>query len=99
MSAGYRIEILSRGQRLHPRGNVDVVVHFDDGRRLGGTFFTIEAVRELMKRYRTTGECAGGSYFFAKDMVLVEKLTEDAIDRTVADLVATGELESALSAL
>lgn len=94
--SGYRIDVLKGARRLDPhRDNVDVEVHFEDGRRYTATFFTLESIRSVMKAYEKSGECAGGLYFFATDMILVRKLTEETIERTVADLIANDELEAA----
>lgn len=92
----YQIDILGGARRLDPhRDNVDVVVRFEDGRRYTATFFTLENVRSLMKSYEQSGECASGLYFFASDMILIKKLNEESIRRSVADLIEKGELEDA----
>ena len=73
--------------------NVDVEVHLPDGSRWGATFFTLKNIRTLMNRYRSTGECSGGLYFWAADMVLLEELTYGTIIATVEDLLAEGEFQ------
>ena len=50
-----------------------------------------------MKDYRKTGECANGSYFWTSDMLIVQKLTEQTICKTVENLLADGEFESVFS--
>ena len=75
--------------------NVDVFVDFANGTRYTATFFTLENVRTLMERYRETGECAHGLYSWASHMIIVERLTKAHVERTVADLLVTGEFTRA----
>lgn len=77
--------------------NVDVEVELDDGRRFCATFFTLENIRRLFAKNKTTGECHSGLYFWATDMIIVEVLTLDTIEKTVKDLLACREFESAFS--
>ncbi|GLR13239.1 hypothetical protein GCM10007907_20290 [Chitinimonas prasina] len=74
--------------------NIDVLVDLEDGRRYAATFFTVDNLRTIMKRHRDSGECAEGTYIWAVDMIVVESISVDVIRRTVADLIATGEIES-----
>jgi hypothetical protein len=93
---GYRILLIEGIDDLDPiENNVDVEIHFDDGRRYGATLFTLENVRSLMERYRSTGECGGGSYFWASQMVIVPSLTPTAIAQAIAAMIAEGCLEPA----
>ena len=75
--------------------NVDVVVHFEDGSRYTATFFTPENVQLIRARYRESGECADGLYFWASHMILIEHLTWENVARAVADLIESGEFASA----
>jgi hypothetical protein len=77
--------------------NVDVEVTLAEGGRFGATFFTLESVHRLFQKNRVTGECAGGLYLWAADMILVDLLTTEVIQKTVEDLLATGEFFSAFS--
>ena len=77
--------------------NVDVEVTLADGGRFGATFFTLENLQRLFQKNRTTGECAGGLYLWATNMILVEKLTMDVIQKAVEDLLESGELSSAFT--
>ena len=79
--------------------NLDVEVTLTDGRRFGATFFTLQNVRRLFEKNRATGECHGGLYLWAANMILVETLTMDVIRKTIADLLENGELFSAFSIL
>jgi hypothetical protein len=74
--------------------NVDVLIDLEDGRLFSATFFTIKNLLTLMKAYGDTGECAGGTYVWAKDMIVVESISKEAIRQVVADLIESGEIES-----
>lgn len=94
----YTIDIVSTEGRMIPQdGNVDVEVRFKTGQRYGATFFTIENIRQIMERYESTGECNQGQYFWASDMIIVQRIGEDVIRETINDLLRTGEFEQAFS--
>ena len=95
VSDGYVVEVLNH-ERINPTDdNVDVFVYFADGRKYVATFFTLANIRSLMRKDRDTGECAAGLYFWASDMLIVERLDRETIERTIADLMHTGEFEKA----
>ena len=50
-----------------------------------------------MQRYTKTGECAAGSYFWASNMIIVQKLTEQTICQAIDDLLAAEEFMSIFS--
>lgn len=98
MGQTYEVRFVPHGANPHPVDeNVDVEVVFDSGAFYVATFFTLENVRGLIEKNRRTGECLGGLYFWASDMIIVERLTWAAVSQTVADLIASGEFESAFS--
>lgn len=77
--------------------NVDVEVAFLDGSRYTATFFTIENIRSLFAKNKNTGECAGGTYLWATEMILVEKLDIETMRATVHGLIRDGELDVAFT--
>ena len=79
--------------------NVDLEVRFDDGSRFAATFFTLNNLQSLFEKNKQTGECKGGLYLWASDMVIVQRLSEAIIAETVGELIATGEFEGAFSRL
>ena len=79
--------------------NVDVVVHFEDGRRFGATFFTLRCIQTLMDRWATTGECASGLYFWSRTPIVVRSLEQSVVEAVVADLLASGDFEGAFERL
>jgi hypothetical protein len=78
--------------------NVDVEVHTEAG-RWSASFFTLANIESLITRYAATGECAGGLYLWAADMIVVRELSYEVIRRTVAQLQRDGEFESAFGLL
>jgi hypothetical protein len=85
-------------QLWDPAGdNVDVEVTLGNGSRFGATFFTVNNVERLFQRNRETGECASGIYLWAANMILVQELTMEVMEKTVADLLDNEEFYSAFS--
>ena len=77
--------------------NVDVYVRFRSGERFSATFFTLVNLHRLFAKNRDTGECAAGTFLWAANMIVVERLTRDVVDRTVAELLRTGEFDAVFS--
>lgn len=50
-----------------------------------------------MKKYKNSGECAGGLFFWAADMVIVNQLSERIICATIDRLLDDGEFVSVFS--
>lgn len=72
--------------------NVDVEIKLNNGRKFIATFFTIENIKSLLHHYQKTGECANGLYIWATDMIIVDRLTEDVIRKSIVDLINNGEI-------
>jgi len=79
--------------------NVDVQVYFDDGRTYTATIFTLKNIQSIFEKYEHTGECLSGLYFWTLDMLIVQKLTMEVIERMIADLIESGEYTTALRPL
>lgn len=75
--------------------NVDVEIHLDNGEAYTATFFTQANVARLFEKNSKTGECAGGLYFWAADMIIVSTLSEAVIRDSVKDLIDADELRLA----
>jgi len=76
-------------------GNTDAIVTLEDGSRWVATFFSYANIRSLAEKNKRTGECLGGRYFYATDMVLVDEVSRSRIREVVEDLLASGEFDSA----
>ncbi|MFZ6680947.1 hypothetical protein [Undibacterium sp. Tian12W] len=79
--------------------NIDVQIDLLDGRKFTATLFTLRNLTYLLDKYRTTGECANGTYIWAADMIVVESLDEATIQKTIASLIETGDIEFACTEL
>ena len=94
----YQLTIYNGTAPLNPENdNVDVQVTFPNGESFSAVFFTPQNIDTLMKRYKKTGECAKGLYFWASDMLIVQELTKHTICETIDNLLADGEFESVFS--
>ncbi|MEU1721560.1 hypothetical protein [Nonomuraea sp. NPDC005692] len=60
---------------------------------------TLDAIQQVMDRYRDTGECSSGAYFWTTDLIIMRRPGIPAMVDAVADLIATGELTAACGAL
>ena len=94
----YKLTIYCGITPLNPdNANVDVHVTFPNGESFSAVFFTLQNIDTLMKHYKQTGECADGSYFWASDMIVVQRLTEQAICETIDNLLAEEEFTCVFS--
>ena len=94
----YKVRFVPEDANPHPLDeNIDVEVEFATGEYYVATFFTLENIRILFEKNRRTGECLNGLYFWASDMILVQRLTMDVIAQTVEDLLESGEFDDAFS--
>lgn len=79
----------------HPAdANTDVIVMHADGTRWEATFFTYKNILSLTSKYKQTGECLSGRYFWASDMILVEEITRPLIESVISELIQLGDFES-----
>ncbi|GAA1018888.1 MULTISPECIES: hypothetical protein [Amycolatopsis] len=91
--------LVGGGEAPEEVDNVDVEVRYPDGSRWSATMFTLDEVDRIMRRWESTGECAGGSYFAGVDEVIVR---EPGVRKMTAVLIAMhdcGELTSHLMRL
>lgn len=75
--------------------NVDVVIRLPQGEVRTSTFFTMKNIEAIIARYRASGECLSGRFFWSKDMVIVEDLRMETILEIVHELVRSGEYRHA----
>ncbi|GAL76794.1 hypothetical protein JCM19275_2130 [Nonlabens ulvanivorans] len=67
--------------------NSDVIVTFENGERYIATFFTYQNIDWLRQKNQKTGECLNGKYFFATDLILIDKLNREEIINVVNHLI------------
>ena len=75
------------GGQLHTDDNSDVIVTFSDDKKYVATFFTYDNVKTLTEKNKKTGELLGGKYVWASDMILVDRLDRDTIEKVIHDLI------------
>jgi len=78
--------------------NVDIEVRLPDGSRWSATVFTVDNLRSLMAKWRSTGE-RSGRFVSAPDMIVVDHLSDAGLRDLVDDLVAEGTLQEVLRPL
>lgn len=75
----------------------DVIVTLPDGTRWVAALCAFEHVNTLRRSCAESGECMGGKYLWASDLILVDDTSRPSIEAVVADMVAHDELTSAFS--
>ncbi|MEV4412591.1 hypothetical protein [Catellatospora sp. NPDC049609] len=74
--------------------NVDAFVELTDGSSWALTIFSVDEVRRLLDKWRVSGECANGSYFWAVDQVIVPEGGIAGMVAAIRELVRSGEITS-----
>jgi hypothetical protein len=75
--------------------NVDVIVTLSDGKRFVGSFFTYNNVKTLTEKNRQTGELLSGKYFWASDLILIDRVDRKSIEAVIEDLIKEGYFHTA----
>lgn len=70
--------------------NTDVIVTFADGQRWVATFFSYGNIQSRILEYRESGECLHGAYFWASDMVLIERADRASIETVIQSTLRDG---------
>jgi len=73
--------------------NTDVIVTFTDGTRYVATFFTYANIEYLRQKNKRTGECLDGRYFWASDMIIVDRINRKEITEIIDHLLKDHEFE------
>lgn len=89
----FAFELTRGSQRFEPDDdNVDARLMVN-GRTYFPTVFTPANLTTLMETHERTGEACGGSYLMASDMVVVRRLSIDALRSAFGCLIDQGDLE------
>jgi hypothetical protein len=75
------------GGQSNTDDNTDVIVTFSDDTKYVATFFTYDNVKTLTEKNKKTGELLSGKYFWASDMILVDRIDRDTIENVIDDLI------------
>jgi hypothetical protein len=74
--------------------NVDAFVDLADGSSWALTIFTVDEVRRVLARWKTTGGVANGAYFWLSDQLIVPEPGLAVMTAAIRELVRSGELSS-----
>lgn len=74
--------------------NSDVIVTFDDKSRYVATFFTYDNIEHLRQKNKQTGECLNGRFFWASDMIIIERINRKEIEEIIQHLIKEEEFNS-----
>ncbi|MFC9690109.1 hypothetical protein ACFTSF_16305 [Kribbella sp. NPDC056951] len=85
--------LLDPGEPLDQVCNVDAFLDIPGKGTWAATVFSLDEVRRLMDRWRTTGENANGAYFAGVDNIIVREPGVDSIVAAVRDLVEEGSYD------
>ena len=75
----------------------EAVVTLADGSRWVATFCAFQHVAALRANCAESGECLGGRYLWASDLILIDDTSRASIETVVRDLLQRGDLPSAFS--
>ncbi len=84
-----------QGGKAELNDNSDVIVTFENGEEYIATFFTYKNIEWLKKKNKKTGECLNGKYFFATDLILIDRLKREEIFKVINDLINQEEFTTA----
>jgi hypothetical protein len=87
----FEVVVLSDGKWSIDDDNIDIQVSTKDGKKYSATLFTPKNVFTLMDRYKTSGECANGTFVWAVEMIILRDLSHESILSTVEELIRSGE--------
>lgn len=66
--------------------NVDFNITVDNN-TYAGTAVTLKNVEFLMSKYKTSGECSYGRYFWQHNMVILDEMSLDCLCEMLLDIV------------
>ena len=72
--------------------NIDVYVKLSNGKEYVVTFFTLNNIKHLMKKWKTTGENSG-KYFWALNSCIIERLDHKTLEECINEMLSNGEFE------
>jgi hypothetical protein len=84
-----------QGGKSELNDNSDVIVTFENGDKYVATFFTYENIKWLKQKNQETGECLNGKYFFATDLILIDKLNREEVLKVINHLINQDEFFTA----
>ena len=71
--------------------NTDVIVTFSGGSKWVATFFSYDNIKTISSKNQKTGECLSGRFFWATDMILIDRVTRERIEEVIIHLIDEGD--------
>ncbi|MBC7770920.1 MAG: hypothetical protein H7210_00360 [Pyrinomonadaceae bacterium] len=75
---------------------IDIFVQLENGLKYSCVMMTLRCARAKMTRYAKTGENASGLYLWTRNLILIDRMTEECIRRVVNDLIANADYQIAM---
>ena len=72
------------------RGNTDVVVSLDNGEKYIASFFAYANIEDMRNQHQKDGEFLKVSYFWDKNMILIEECSLTNIESVINDIIDEG---------
>ncbi|MCB0629152.1 MAG: hypothetical protein R2824_18785 [Saprospiraceae bacterium] len=69
----------------------DVIVEMENGAVYVASFFTYQSISSLIDKHRMNGEYLGGKYYWAEDMVLIDKCGMEDVKKVIQHLIEEGD--------
>jgi len=96
----FKIEFIGDINKVNKyNDNIDVYVYFSNEEIYTATFFTVENISSLMSKFKKSGECNFGKYFWAIDMCIVDEISEKAILDSIEYMLKNGEFKNIFTAI
>ncbi len=73
--------------------NTDVIVVLSNGQKYIAAFFTLKNVENMNLQNEATGRKLDGKYFWAKNMVLIDRCDPESVEAVVKDLIEEGDFK------
>ncbi len=93
---GYRCSIdIPNKRNFNPLNEaVEVVLTTKEGEKYSTNFATRIFLDYIFCKNRRTGECANGTYFSMPNLIIIEKISEENIRKTVDDMIRNRDIEN-----
>ncbi len=71
--------------------HTDVIVRLKSGETYASSFFSYQNVATLTAANRLSGDCLSGTFFWKNNMLLVEDIGKNTVERVVRFLIDEGD--------
>ena len=98
---GYDFKLVWDGAEPYNPENaaIDVRLRTTEGREYTANIVTPKFIEGMFEKNKKTGECATGAYFAMPDMIIVNKINNDNVRRTIEDMIVNKEINKYFSPL